>query len=307
LDDDLTKQGKFIEGYKVIGTLNDIVSIVRQNEIKEAVIALPLRAHERLIQSCHNLQKEGIGVHVIPDLFSLSFPNASLDGFGGIAVIHLGNPSLGDGQRIVKRIFDVLVASILLIVFSPLLMIIAIAIKFESPGPIIFRQIRVGENGNPFTMFKFRSMYMNSDDSIHRIHMTRVIKENITPDQLETNNNGSLKLLGDPRITRVGNFIRKTSIDEIPQLFNVLRGEMSLVGPRPPLPYELELYQEWHMRRLETLPGITGLWQVRGRNRVSFDEMVRMDLEYVEKQSLWTDVVILLQTPFALISTRGAG
>ena len=146
-------------------------------------------------------------------------------------------------------------------------------------------------------------MHVNNDEFIHREYVKQLIQENISLAE----GNGTLKLVYDPRITRVGRFIRKTSLDELPQLFNVLRGEMSLVGPRPPIPYEVEVYQKWHLRRLEAIPGITGLWQVHGRNRVSFDEMVRMDMDYIERQSIWLDIQLLVKTPFALVSGRGAG
>jgi lipopolysaccharide/colanic/teichoic acid biosynthesis glycosyltransferase len=155
-------------------------------------------------------------------------------------------------------------------------------------------------------MYKLRSMRVGADPSVHQDYVTRLIKENLGPWQLE-NERPTLKMNADPRITRVGRFIRKTSLDELPQFLNVVRGERSLVGPRPSLPYELEQYQGWHKRRLEALPGITGLWQVRGRNRVSFDEMVRMDLDYINNQSIWRDLGILIQTPLAVLSTRGAG
>jgi lipopolysaccharide/colanic/teichoic acid biosynthesis glycosyltransferase len=154
-------------------------------------------------------------------------------------------------------------------------------------------------------MYKFRSMRANADASFHKNHVARLIKQNLSPEQV--NSNGSLKIQNDPRVTRFGRLIRTTSLDELPQLFNVLLGDMSLVGPRPPLPYEVELYQGWHKRRFEAQPGITGLWQVKGRNLVSFDEMVRMDLEYIERQSIWLDLAIILRTPLALISAKGAG
>jgi exopolysaccharide biosynthesis polyprenyl glycosylphosphotransferase len=271
------------------------------------VVALPPRAHEELIAICHSLQNLGVAVNVVPDLFALSFPNASLDGFGGIPVIHLGQAGVYGWQHASKRVFDVLIVIIGLLFLWPLLGIIALLIRLDSKGPILYRQVRIGEHGRLFTMLKFRSMQVNADTTIHQTHVTRLIVENLTPEQLNVGKNGSLKLDNDPRITRVGRIIRKTSLDELPQLINVLRGEMSLVGPRPPLPYELDVYQEWHKRRLNVQPGITGLWQVKGRNRVSFDEMVRMDIEYIQHQSLWLDFKILLQTPWAAIHTRGAG
>ncbi|GAB4580734.1 MAG: sugar transferase [Anaerolineales bacterium] len=306
LDDDQQKLGQYIENIPVLGTLDQAETIIRQHEIKHAIVALPLRAHERLVMICKNLQKIGVQVHVIPDLFILSFPNAELDGFGGIPVISLGKPGLSGWARTTKRIFDVVVSLLCLVLLSPIFLITALLICLDSPGPIFYRQQRIGEHGRLFLMLKFRSMKVNADTNIHKAYVSRLIKENIKPEQ-NGNGNKSLKMDNDPRITRVGHWIRKTSIDELPQLFNVLRGDMSLVGPRPPLPYEVDLYKDWHKRRMEVLPGITGLWQVKGRNRVSFDEMVRMDLEYIEHQTLWLDVQIILQTPWALVNGKGAG
>jgi len=194
-----------------------------------------------------------------------------------------------------------------LLLISPVWMLIALAIRLESPGPVLYRQQRIGENGRPFTMLKFRSMIANADDSLHQAHVTRLIQNNVSLEELPEGEPASLKLARDPRVTRIGGLIRKTSLDELPQLFNVLRGEMSLVGPRPPIAYEVELYQDWHMRRLAAPPGMTGLWQVRGRNRVSFDEMVRMDLDYIEHQSFWLDLKLLMQTPLAIVGGAGAG
>ena len=148
---------------------------------------------------------------------------------------------------------------------------------------------------------------MGGDPGVHQAHVTRLKTQNLKPESLAGGKFGTLKLENDSRITCVGRFLRKTSLDEFPQLINVLQGNMSLVGPRPPLAYEVELYQDWHKRRFEAPPGLTGLWQVKGRNRVSFDEMVRLDLEYIQNQSLWLDIKILVQTPWAMISARGAG
>jgi lipopolysaccharide/colanic/teichoic acid biosynthesis glycosyltransferase len=206
-----------------------------------------------------------------------------------------------------KRAFDLVLAVPALVVLSPVLAAIAVLIRLESPGPVIYRQQRIGLNGRPFIMLKFRSMLAGADSVPHRAHVARLIEKNLGPDELPGSGPAGLKLASDPRITRVGGFIRKTSLDELPQLFNVLRGEMSLVGPRPPIAYEVELYQDWHKRRLAAPPGMTGLWQVRGRNRVSFEEMVRMDLDYIERQSLWLDLQLLAQTPLAVISGGGAG
>jgi exopolysaccharide biosynthesis polyprenyl glycosylphosphotransferase len=306
-DDDPAKQGRVIDGLPVLGNLDELAAITRQQQVEDVVIALPLRAHERMVAVSRAMQKLGRRVYVIPDLFMLAFPNASLDGFGGIPVIDLGQPSLHGGQRLVKRTFDIVTASVGLVLLSPLLLVTALAIKLESPGPVIYRQERVGENGRVFTLLKFRSMRAGADTKVHREYVTRLIEENLSVQDLATSNQGTLKLAGDSRITRIGKFLRKTSIDELPQFWNVLRGEMSLVGPRPPLPYEVAVYKEWHKRRLEAIPGVTGLWQVKGRNQVSFDEMVRMDLEYIARQSLWLDIKILALTPWQLVAGRGAG
>jgi exopolysaccharide biosynthesis polyprenyl glycosylphosphotransferase len=307
VDDDPTKQGREVEGVPVLGTLDGVADIAKAHAILDAIITLPSRAHERLGHVCQILQEQGVRVYVVPDFFSLSFPNARLDGFGGIPVLDLGHLGLSDGRRWVKRVFDVVLAALGVVVTAPLLMAIALWIRLDTPGPILYRQPRVGEGGEAFLMFKFRSMHHGADVTPHRTHVTRLIKENLAIADMKDPDRKGLKLPDDPRITRVGRLIRVTSLDELPQLFNVLRGEMSLVGPRPPLPYEVDVYKSWHMRRLNAVPGITGLWQVRGRNRVSFDEMVRMDLEYIQHQSIRLDIVILLRTPLAVLSGRGAG
>lgn len=306
-DDDPHKQGQRFEELPVLGTLDEIPALAVQHRIKYAIVALPLYAHERLIAICRALQKQDVHVYVVPDLFALSFPSATLEGFGGIPVVDLGQPGIHGGQRIVKRAFDVVAIFAGLLFIWPLLLVTAVLIKLDSPGPVFYRQRRIGENGRPFDMLKFRSMRAGADEGLHRAHVTRLIQENLDPAALNGNSSGTLKLEHDPRITRIGAFIRKTSIDELPQIFNVLRGEMSLVGPRPALPYEVEVYQDWHKRRFEAIPGITGWWQVKGRNRVSFDEAVRLDIYYIEHQSFWFDVWILLRTPAVVISGRGAG
>ncbi|MCI0521780.1 MAG: sugar transferase [Chloroflexi bacterium] len=307
LDDDPGKIGAQIEELKVLGDLHKASEVVAAYHVQDAVVALPLHAHERLVEICRSLQKQGVHVHVIPDLFALSFPSATLDGFGGIPVIDLGQPGKRGWRRAVKRGFDIIAVTLGLLFLSPFFALIALWIKLDSKGPVFYKQIRVGELGRPFRMYKFRSMAANASADIHKAHVTRLIQQNLRPVDQPEGAGDSLKLQDDPRITRVGKWIRKTSIDELPQMFNVLRGEMSLVGPRPPLLYEVDLYQDWHRRRFEALPGITGLWQVKGRNCVSFDEMVRMDLEYIENQSLWLDIMLLLQTPKAVAQARGAG
>ena len=224
-----------------------------------------------------------------------------------MTTVDISRPGIQGRRRFWKRAFDLVVASLVVVLISPLLALIALVVWLESRGPVVYRQQRVGENGRPFTMLKFRTMRAGASADLHRAHVTRLIRDNLGLQGQVPGSTASLKLSGDPRVTRAGAFLRKTSLDELPQLFNVLRGEMSLVGPRPPIAYEVELYQDWHKRRLAAPPGMTGLWQVRGRNRVSFEEMVRMDLEYIERQSLWLDLQLLAQTPLAVISGGGAG
>jgi exopolysaccharide biosynthesis polyprenyl glycosylphosphotransferase len=206
-----------------------------------------------------------------------------------------------------KRGVDILGAITGLFLFLPIMLITALAIKVTSPGPAIFKQNRFGKQGSRFPFYKFRSMYSKVDDQLHREYVTNLIKGNHEKINQGDEEEPLYKMKSDPRVTPVGKIIRKTSIDELPQLFNVLKGEMSLVGPRPPLPYEVEKYEPWHLRRiLEVQPGITGLWQVDGRSKTSFDDMVRMDLRYVQNWSLWLDIKILLKTVRAVIRPNGA-
>jgi lipopolysaccharide/colanic/teichoic acid biosynthesis glycosyltransferase len=206
-----------------------------------------------------------------------------------------------------KRAIDLSASVFGLLVLAPLFLVIAIAIKLTSKGSILFRQQRVGQFGRPFVFLKFRSMYLNNDPGIHREYVQQLISGKAKRQNSNGDGKGFYKLTRDPRVTRVGAFLRKTSMDELPQLVNVLRGEMSLVGPRPAIPYEVDAYQIWHRRRvLEAKPGITGLWQVSGRSRVGFDEMVRLDVRYAAKRSFWFDMKILFMTPRAIFLGDGA-
>lgn len=210
-------------------------------------------------------------------------------------------------SRTWKRALDVVGSICFLGLLAPLFCVIAIAVKVTSKGPVLFRQKRIGEHGTPFTFLKFRSMYVNNDASEHKEYVSQLIAGQASKQQTNGMSEGIFKLTNDRRITSIGTFLRRTSLDELPQLFNVLRGDMSLVGPRPPIPYEVEAYETWHRCRLfEAKPGITGLWQVQGRSRVGFDEMVRLDLRYARTCSPWLDMKILLQTPKAVIAGDGA-
>jgi lipopolysaccharide/colanic/teichoic acid biosynthesis glycosyltransferase len=232
--------------------------------------------------------------------------DAGLRGDGLAAV----DPLLSRGSRPTpydrfKRLLDISVSVVLLAILSPLLVVIAALVKWKSPGPVLFKQVRVGQGMKPFTILKFRTMHVNAGHEVHHEFVTSFIKAGKQGTQ--DGKDGLFKLANDRRVTALGHVLRKTSLDELPQLWNVLRGDMSLVGPRPPLFYEVEAYQPWHCRRvLEAKPGITGLWQVAGRSRTTFDEMVRLDLRYARKRSLWNDLKILLATPAAVIVGKGA-
>jgi lipopolysaccharide/colanic/teichoic acid biosynthesis glycosyltransferase len=204
--------------------------------------------------------------------------------------------------RVMKRMMDILGSVLALVLFSPVFLFSALAIKATSKGSIFFRQRRIGQHGQSFVFLKFRSMYVNNDAGVHKQYVQELIAGKANKQPMNGNGQGVYKLTKDSRITRVGAFLRKTSMDELPQFINVLKGEMSLVGPRPPIPYEVEAYDIWHRRRvLEAKPGITGLWQVCGRSRVNFDDMVRLDLQYASTWSLWMDIKILLRTPGAVL------
>ncbi len=203
-----------------------------------------------------------------------------------------------------KRALDVIVALGLILLFAPLMLLISIGIRISSSGPILYRQTRIGKDGKPFRMLKFRSMQVKNNPDLHREYVQMLIQQNIDPRSM---GKSSVKLIGDPRITGVGKYLRKFSLDELPQFFNVLRGEMSMVGPRPSLPYEYEVYSDWHKQRLQVPPGITGLWQVKAHNTVAFDEMVKLDIEYIRTMNLWLDLKIMALTPVEMIRGKGAG
>ena len=209
--------------------------------------------------------------------------------------------------RVIKRMMDVAGSALALVIFTPLFLVIAVAIKVSSRGPVFFRQQRVGQHGVPFVFLKFRSMYADNDPSVHQKYVRELIRGQSEGKPPKGTGEGVYKPIADARITPLGSFLRRTSLDELPQFVNVLKGEMSLVGPRPPIAYEVEAYDIWHRRRVvEAKPGITGLWQVSGRSRVKFDDMVRLDLNYATRWSLWLDITILMRTPYAVLLGEGA-
>jgi lipopolysaccharide/colanic/teichoic acid biosynthesis glycosyltransferase len=283
---------------RVLGLIPTTLNGASRRVLESAVVERTRRV--LLVQpAVAQLQHIWITCHIFPD-------DQDTEDWGGKLDRVLSPADEQDSSRkkysdIAKRVIDVSGSLGFLLVFSPLFLLIAALIKMTSSGPVFFRQQRIGQFGKEFRFLKFRSMYVNNDPSIHREYIRKLIA-----DELDSNG-GTYKITNDPRVTRFGRLLRKTSLDELPQFVNVLRGEMSLVGPRPPIPYEFEKYSLWHRRRiLEAKPGITGLWQIAGRSRTTFDEMVRMDLRYIRQQSLWLDIKILCKTPIAVLRGNGA-
>jgi exopolysaccharide biosynthesis polyprenyl glycosylphosphotransferase len=220
----------------------------------------------------------------VPDLFQLSLGRVDVEAINGIPLISIKQSSLTGWNLVVKRAYDLILTTVGMTVSAPLWLFIAIAIKLDSPGPVLFRQERAGRHGKPFTVYKFRSMRQDAEAELAKLQNRNEV------------DGPMFKIRDDPRRTRIGRFIRRSSLDELPQFINVLRGEMSIVGPRPALLSEVAQYQDWHRRRLDVLPGITGLWQVSGRSELSFDEMALLDIYYAENWSLGTDIRISLRT-----------
>ena len=280
--------------FKMLGTLDDIGLVIRSMQVDEVIIALPSYLHEYAIRSVKMCERLGASFKLIPDLYEMNLSRIDMEAMEGIPLIGIKQVSLNTVQRAVTRVFDILVASFVLLIGLPLWICIACAIQINSRGPIIYGQRRVGLNGKEFDFYKFRSMYQDADKVL-----SALIAKNEAQGPL-------FKMKDDPRRTPVGRFLRRTSLDEFPQLINVLKGEMSLVGPRPPLPREVAQYEEWQKGRLAIKPGLTGLWQVRGRSDLTFDEGVLMDLYYIENWSLRLYFQILLRTIPAVLLRRGA-
>jgi lipopolysaccharide/colanic/teichoic acid biosynthesis glycosyltransferase len=285
--------------YRVIGVIfTEMISVDRPT-IERIFRKIHGRLAEKLTKEL--IDKITTSFHVFPEQQGDLWNDGSF-----VAKLYPDLPKQDLGLRLsltAKRVMDASFSSIALLLFSPIFLAIAAAIKWTSDGPVFFRQERLGCNGKSFIFLKFRSMYKDNDPAKHRDYIVKYISEQ----QNAAIEPGVFKLKDDLRITPIGRWLRKTSLDELPQLINVLKGHMSLVGPRPPIPYECDLYDIWHRRRLLSCkPGITGLWQVIGRSRTTFDDMVRLDLKYISEWSLWLDLKILMKTPKAVFSGKGA-
>lgn len=280
--------------FKYLGPVRSLESCVRQQKIDQVILALPFWENRRLPELVAACRDAGVEFRVAPDLYELSFDRVDVGSLGSVPLIELKELSLKGWNLVLKRAMDLLLVALSLPIVLPLMALVAIAIKLDSPGPVIFKQQRVGKGGKPFTIYKFRTMVVDAEE-----RKAELRDRNEAGDVL-------FKIRDDPRATRVGRILRRSSIDELPNLWNVIRGDMSWVGPRPQVPEEVAQYEEWHWRRLEVAPGITGLWQVLGRSDTSFDEAVRLDIYYAENWSPGMDLRILLQTIPAVLSGRGA-
>ncbi len=294
LDDDPIKSDSDIGPIKALGSLDNLPQAIKEHAISQVIITLPWQYHRRTLRLVAEAEQAGVRARVVPDMFQLSLGGVDVETINGIPLISIKESVLRGFNRALKRTVDLVISGIAMVFMAPLWLIVIPAIKLDSPGPAFFRQERIGKGGKPFTVFKFRSMHQDAEERLERL-------------RAQNEADGPLfKIRDDPRRTRVGRFIRKTSIDELPQFLNVLRGEMSIVGPRPGLASEVAQYQEWHRKRLAVQPGITGLWQVSGRSNLTFDEMVMLDIYYAENWSLGLDLRIILRTVPQLFFGEGA-
>ena len=280
----------------MIGDLKGLPEAIRESQANEVIITDPNVPGEALFDVMMQAgRRRGVEFRIAPTLLNCLPSKTEIDQVGSLPMVTLFRSPLSSVARVTKRSSDLLIATLAIAVLSPVWLVIALLIKLDSRGHVFYKQERVGMDGRVFLFYKFRTMRVAADDLAHREYQRQYIKG-----QPESNLGDSerpvYKLHTDPRITRVGRMLRRASVDEFPQLLNVLRGDMSIVGPRPPIPYEVESYELWHRKRLDMKPGITGLWQVSGRNRLPFDEMVRMDLYYIENWSLLLDIKIILHT-----------
>ncbi|HEY5815109.1 MAG TPA: sugar transferase [Solirubrobacterales bacterium] len=279
-----------------LGRFDDLDTIIEAQNIDRVIIAFSKASHEQLLESIRACRDAGVTVDVVPRLFEFLDGVRALGQVGGLPLLSIGAPMLTSASIAAKRVLDAIGSLALIVAFAPLMLAIAVAIKLESRGPVFFRQPRAGRGNSSFQLIKFRSMYVDAEQRKDEMAGLNEAEDGVM-----------FKIREDPRVTRVGRFIRRYSLDELPQLFNVLRGEMSLVGPRPLIfPETAALDEAWHLRRLELRPGLTGPWQVYGRSQSPFQEMVRFDYQYVAGWSLARDVEILLATLPAVMSGRGA-
>lgn len=280
--------------FQRLGSLHDLPELLGTEKVDDVVVALPGSAHEELSSLVALCERRGVGLKLIPDTYNMHLSRVQVDEIAGIPLLDVRERPIRTLERATKRFLDVVAGVALMLLTLPIISILAVLIRLDSEGPAFIRQERLGKDGTPFTCYKLRSMYVNADQLLTQL--------------LEKNEAGGpiFKMRNDPRCTRVGRYLRRLSLDELPQIWNVVLGSMSLVGPRPPLAREVVNYEDWQFRRLEVKPGITGIWQVSGRSNLTFDEMVMMDIMYVDSWSPILDLKILVRTAVAVVAGRGA-
>ena len=304
LDDYKIPQKNICLFFKNLGTLSNIKSVVDQNNVNEIIIAIDDMPYERLVELVHKCSQACKTVRIYSNFLEVIDKKLHVEKYSNLPMIMLSEYTLTDFTWRLKNMVDKIFAMIFLIIFIPIFIIIAFGIKMSSKGPIIFKQIRIGKYGIPFSFYKFRSMHLNNDDAEHEQFVKKVWFQKEKQDNDEDTK--IFRIRNDPRVFKFGKFIRKTSLDELPQLINVIKGDMSLIGPRPCMPFEWQMYDEWHKNRLRVLPGCTGLWQALGRATVSFEQMVILDLYYISNMTLWLDLKIIIKTIPVILLGKGA-
>ena len=278
-----------------LGNTRNLRSAIRTQGVDIVISTLRWKHYDHILDIVRTCRQTGVEVRLVPDIFQLNMRQVHVETLDGIPLLGISTQEkFGGANRLFKRALDLTFVVLTAIVWLPTLIITGIAVRLDSEGPVLYQQRRIGENGREFMMYKFRTMITNADELRGQV----IEDNNLDPRHP--------KIVDDPRVTRVGKFLRKLSLDELPNFINVMRGEMSMVGPRPPMPDEVALYEPWHKRRLNIIPGITGLWQVSGRSDIPFDEMCLLDIYYIENWSLKLDIQILLRTVPRVLLRSGA-
>jgi len=294
IDDEPDNYGRLIEQFRVVGRIQDVPFILERLVVDRVIFILPKEQLGELEEVLLECEKVGVTTSISLDIYDMNIARLQQTDFNGFPLLEFKPFVAKEWQLFIKRIMDIIISVVALTIFSPIMIVVALIIKATSQGPVFFKQTRCGLNGRKIQFYKFRSMVANAE----------ALKEKLKAHNEMTG--PVFKIKHDPRITPIGYFIRKMSIDELPQFINVLKGDLSIVGPRPPLPSEVEHYEVWQRRRLSLKPGITCIWQVSGRNKIGFEEWMRMDLEYIDNWSLWLDVQIIFKTVFVVLTGYGA-
>jgi exopolysaccharide biosynthesis polyprenyl glycosylphosphotransferase len=294
IDDDPVKGENDMGRIKALGSLDRLPAVINDQEIDLVVITLPWMYHRKILRIVRQCERHNVQPYIVPDLLQITINQVGIEHLGEVPMIGLREEPITRGWRVAKRVFDILFSLAVLLLGAPIWLLIALAIVLDSPGPVIYTQIRIGERERPFLFLKFRTMYQGAEQQ-----KAALIEENGTDRRL-------FKIKEDPRVTCVGRWLRKHSLDEVPQFVNVLRGDMSVVGPRPAIPSEVQFYLPWHRGRLDVPAGITGMWQVSGRSDLSFDEAALLDIWYAENWSFLLDVEIRLKTVGVMLWGQGA-